>query len=141
MRPLPPIDSFEVFEADPLVDQLILGDVAIFLEASCHTASFKGGTAPRIGCHSVIDKPDPVRRVAPPTTTMARRSRPRPKAISSRPEFLHLEQRYGVVQMRQRWRVKIILEAHHRYHRLAPTDKKSKRAPRPKPPDPAHPAF
>ena len=32
VRPLPPIDSFEVLKADPLIDQLILGDVAIFLE-------------------------------------------------------------------------------------------------------------
>src|SRR5215217_295821 len=30
-----------------------------------------GGTAPVTGFHSVIDRPEPVRRVAPPTTTMA----------------------------------------------------------------------
>ena len=34
--------------------------------------SFIGGTAPRSGCHSVIDKPLSVSRVAPPTMTIAR---------------------------------------------------------------------
>ena len=36
-----------------------------------HALADKGGRTPDTGFHSVIDNPDPVRRVAPPTTTMA----------------------------------------------------------------------
>ena len=39
--------------------------------ASSQALSPSGGSAPMIGCHSVIDSPDPVSRVAPPTTTIA----------------------------------------------------------------------
>ena len=39
--------------------------------SSCHSASFSGGMTPWIGFHSVIDRPEWVRRVAPPTTTIA----------------------------------------------------------------------
>jgi hypothetical protein len=41
-----------------------------FSKASCQAASVKGGMMPTIGFHSVIDKPESVRRVAPPTTTI-----------------------------------------------------------------------
>jgi hypothetical protein len=44
------------------------------LKASIQSASFIGGIAPMIGFHSVIDRPEPVRRVTPPTTTMANTS-------------------------------------------------------------------
>ena len=43
-----------------------------FAKAICHAASFKGGIAPETGFHSVIDSPDSVNRVMPPTTTMAK---------------------------------------------------------------------
>src|SRR5205809_622440 len=39
-----------------------------FANVCSHCASDSGGIAPTIGCHSVIDKPECVRRVTPPTT-------------------------------------------------------------------------
>ena len=36
----------------------------------CQSSSFKGGIAPINGFHSVIDNPDPVKRVIPPMMTM-----------------------------------------------------------------------
>ncbi len=42
--------------------------------ATCQSASERGGSAPMIGCHSVIDRPAWVRRVMPPTTMIANRS-------------------------------------------------------------------
>jgi hypothetical protein len=39
--------------------------------AARQPASSSGGITPMIGFHSVIDRPDPVSRVAPPTTTSA----------------------------------------------------------------------
>ncbi|MNS67971.1 hypothetical protein D3C72_1012350 [compost metagenome] len=47
--------------------------MALYLsKASAHWASFSGGMAPMMGFHSVIDRPEPVRRVTPPMTTMAK---------------------------------------------------------------------
>src|SRR5229473_3603013 len=40
--------------------------------SACHAASLKGGRMPDIGCHSVIDSPDSVSLVTPPSTTMTR---------------------------------------------------------------------
>src|SRR5215471_16528686 len=37
-----------------------------------HCASESGGKVPLTGCHSTIDRPDSVRRVAPPTSTMTK---------------------------------------------------------------------
>ena len=37
-------------------------------------ASASGGSVPTIGCHSTIDSPEWVRRVTPPTTTIANTS-------------------------------------------------------------------
>src|SRR6266513_1139944 len=45
-----------------------------FPKVSCHPASSSGGTEPTIGCHSTIDRPEWVRRVMPPTTTIANTS-------------------------------------------------------------------
>ena len=42
-----------------------------FSNSVCHSASFNGGSVPTSGCHSTIDSPECVRRVTPPTTTMA----------------------------------------------------------------------
>jgi hypothetical protein len=38
--------------------------------SALQAASESGGTAPVTGFHSVMDKPEPVSRVAPPTATM-----------------------------------------------------------------------
>src|SRR5436190_21211197 len=45
-----------------------------FANASSHCASFTGGSAPTMGCHSTIDRPECVSRVMPPTTTIANTS-------------------------------------------------------------------
>ena len=41
-------------------------------KASAHCASLRGGIAPMIGSHSVMESPEPVSRVSPPMVTMAR---------------------------------------------------------------------
>src|SRR6266567_8088916 len=43
-------------------------------KALFQSASFMGGSVPMIGCHSVIDRPEWVNRVTPPTTTIANTS-------------------------------------------------------------------
>src|SRR5690242_7826764 len=45
-----------------------------FANASFQSEADSGGTAPTIGCHSVIDRPECVSRVMPPTTTIANTS-------------------------------------------------------------------
>ena len=45
-----------------------------FRKVSCHAPWSSGGSAPTIGCHSTIDSPEWVRRVMPPTTTIANTS-------------------------------------------------------------------
>ena len=45
-----------------------------FSNASSHCAWLNGGSAPVIGFHSVMERPDSVSRVAPPTTTIANTS-------------------------------------------------------------------
>ena len=42
-----------------------------FSNSTCQSISLRGGKAPSTGFHSVMESPDPVMRVAPPTTTMA----------------------------------------------------------------------
>ncbi|KAF0126731.1 MAG: hypothetical protein FD152_2569 [Xanthobacteraceae bacterium] len=42
--------------------------------SSAHCAAESGGSVPVTGFHSVIESPESVRRVAPPTTTMAKTS-------------------------------------------------------------------
>src|SRR5574337_326048 len=41
-------------------------------KAICQSCSFSGGMAPMITFHSVMDKPEPVSRVMPPMTTIAK---------------------------------------------------------------------
>ena len=41
-----------------------------FRKASRQAASLSGGIAPMSGCHSVMERPESVRRVAPPTMTV-----------------------------------------------------------------------
>src|SRR5437879_1004869 len=50
------------------------GVCGYFRKASCHAPSSSGGSVPTIGCHSTIDRPEWVRRVTPPTTTIANTS-------------------------------------------------------------------
>src|SRR4029078_1111163 len=38
-----------------------------FSNAICHSCSFMGGRVPMIGFHSVIERPEPVNRVIPPS--------------------------------------------------------------------------
>src|SRR5829696_8979663 len=46
--------------------------LALYLANSeSQAASFSGGMAPVTGRHSVIERPEPVKRVAPPTITIA----------------------------------------------------------------------
>src|SRR5690349_16619368 len=42
--------------------------------AACQSAAESGGSVPTIGCHSVIDRPEWVSRVTPPTTIIANTS-------------------------------------------------------------------
>ena len=56
----------------PALTWAYCGMARYFSNASFQSAAFIGGRAPMMGFHSVIDSPDPVRRVMPPTTTMAK---------------------------------------------------------------------
>src|SRR5215472_14211537 len=47
------------------------GVVRYLSNALCHASADSGGKVPVTGCHSTIDRPDSVSRVAPPTSTMA----------------------------------------------------------------------
>ena len=53
------------------IDHLVLGNLFVSKSLPA-TWPFIGGTAPMIGAHSVMDKPEPVRRVMPPMTTIAK---------------------------------------------------------------------
>src|SRR5215472_8715954 len=45
--------------------------ISLYLaNSAAQSAAESGGTTPTTGCHSVIDKPDRVSRVMPPTTTI-----------------------------------------------------------------------
>ena len=54
----------------PALTWAYCGIALYFSKASFQSAADIGGRAPMIGFHSVIDRPDPVSRVTPPTTTM-----------------------------------------------------------------------
>jgi hypothetical protein len=54
----------------PLLSNSYCGICRYFSNACAQAISLRGGIAPVTGFHSVIDRPDPVRRVAPPTATM-----------------------------------------------------------------------
>ena len=56
----------------PALTRRYCGDCWYCAKAACQSASFNGGIAPIIGAHSTIESPEPVRRVIPPTTTIAR---------------------------------------------------------------------
>ena len=72
---LPPEDALELRERHALVDLPVFGRRAGTWRRSPATARrFSGGSVPTIGCHSVIDSPECVSRVTPPTTTIANTS-------------------------------------------------------------------
>src|SRR5215813_13659634 len=54
-----------------------------FANAADQSAADSGGTTPTTGCHSVIDKPDNVSRVTPPTTTIKKISAQQAKSHSA----------------------------------------------------------
>ena len=56
------------------------GVARYWAKASAQSASDSGGSVPTIGCHSVIDSPEWVSRVTPPTTTSANTSAQQTKA-------------------------------------------------------------
>src|SRR5215216_7120961 len=58
----------------PWLTSVYSGVARYFAKAACQSASDSGGTVPTIGCHSVIDRPEWVRRVTPPTTIIANTS-------------------------------------------------------------------
>src|SRR5688572_5789929 len=55
----------------PLLRSSYCGMRRYFSNSAAQAASVRGGIAPVTGFHSVIDSPDPVNRVAPPTATIA----------------------------------------------------------------------
>ena len=59
------IDELELGQGHALVDELVLRDLPVLLELRRPGRFAEGGTAPATGRHSVIDRPDPVSRVAP----------------------------------------------------------------------------
>src|SRR5436190_15959437 len=50
------------------------GMVLYLSNSACQAAASSGGTTPVTGFHSTIESPDSVRRVAPPTTSVANMS-------------------------------------------------------------------
>src|SRR5215472_16499942 len=48
------------------------GIALYFSNSAVHCASLSGGSTPVTGCHSVMERPDPVSRVMPPITTISR---------------------------------------------------------------------
>src|SRR3546814_2515720 len=55
----------------PRLISLYSGICLYFSNSASHAASLSGGSTPVTGSHSVIDRPDSVRRVMPPTATTA----------------------------------------------------------------------
>ena len=54
----------------PRLSSRYCGIAWYLLNSACQALSDSGGSAPVIGFHSVIDRPDSVSRVAPPTTSV-----------------------------------------------------------------------
>jgi hypothetical protein len=71
MGPFPPENALELVNGHALVDLLILRDLLILLELLLPFGLVSGGMTPWIGFHSVMERPEPVMRVAPPTMTSA----------------------------------------------------------------------
>ena len=71
VRPLPPEDRLERPQRHAGVDQAVLRDRLVAAEEIVPRRRVERRDRAANGFHCVIDSPDPVRRVAPPTTTMA----------------------------------------------------------------------
>src|SRR5216683_1183474 len=56
----------------PALTSLYCGICRYFSNSASQAACDSGGTMPVTGCHSVIDTPDSVNRVMPPSTTMTK---------------------------------------------------------------------
>ncbi len=54
----------------PAFSWMYCGMRRYFAKASCQAASLSGGRAPTMGSHCVIERPEPVMRVSPPTVTI-----------------------------------------------------------------------
>ena len=75
MEIFPPENALERIRGScPLLTCAYSGVAWYFANASFQSAADSGGKVPTIGCHSVIDKPEWVSRVTPPTTTIANTS-------------------------------------------------------------------
>src|SRR5215208_4885464 len=64
----------------PLLTSSYCGIWRYFSNSAAQAISESGGMAPVTGFHSVMERPDPVSRVAPPTATMATTSAARRKS-------------------------------------------------------------
>lgn len=69
--PLPPIDELEPGERHVRIDREELGNLAVLVEFDQPVGRGQRRDDPVIGRHSVMERPDPVSRVAPPTMTVA----------------------------------------------------------------------
>src|SRR5260370_268442 len=56
----------------PRLSNRYCGIAWYFSNARCHSDCESGGSVPVTGCHSTIESPDSVTRVAPPTSTMTK---------------------------------------------------------------------
>ena len=74
MGPFPPVDGLELGERHAEIALVYCGMVLYLSNSFCQASSLMGGKVPVAGRHSVIDRPDSVRRVAPPTTTRIKTS-------------------------------------------------------------------
>ena len=67
--------NLNAVEAHAAVDVLVLRYLPVLVERLLPgRRRDSGGTTPMIGCHSVMERPEPVSRVAPPTLTSANTS-------------------------------------------------------------------
>ncbi len=72
MKPFPEIDEFVIIQLKIIVDVdfLVFGEFLVFFECLRPFSSVSGGKVSVTKCQSVIDNPELVKRVMPPTTTI-----------------------------------------------------------------------
>ena len=71
----------------PALRSWYCGLARYFPNSSAQLCAESGGSAPVIGFHSVIERPEPVNRVAPPTTTMTKTSAATDQSQSRMPRW------------------------------------------------------
>src|SRR5260370_5999233 len=71
----------------PVLSSRYCGICWYFPNSVIQAASDSGGTTPVTGCHSVIDRPDRVRRVMPPVPNLANISAPQPNNHNTTARF------------------------------------------------------